>query len=144
MRKILMVPLVLIAGGLAAGGSALGASSSKSKTVTVQMKGSLEVPKGSRIGTGTFRYQLIPSKRQICFSLSWSKIGAALAFHIHKGAKGKSGPVVIPLSLATPVKHSGCRTAKKSLIQAIQNHHGSYYVNVHTAKYPAGAIRGQL
>lgn len=144
MRKILMMSLVLVAGGLVAGGSALGATSSTPKAVTVNMKGSTEVPKGSPAGTGTFRYQLIPSKKQICYSLSWSKIGAPLASHIHKGAKGKSGPVVIPLSPATPVKHSGCLTAKKSLIQAIQQHHSSYYVNVHTAKYPAGAIRGQL
>jgi CHRD domain len=143
MRKIMMVPLVLVAGGLLAGGSALAASSTPT-TVTVHMKGSLEVPKGSPTGTGIFKYQLIPSKKKVCYSLTWSKIGTALASHIHKGAKGTSGPVVIPLSLATPVKHSGCVTAKKSLILAIQAHPSRYYVNVHTAKYPAGAIRGQL
>jgi hypothetical protein len=142
MRKILTVSLVLVVGGLFAGGSALGASSTP--TVTVHMKGSLEVPKGSPNGTGTFKYQLLPSKKKICYSLTWSKIGTALASHIHKGGKGTSGPVVVPLSLATPVKHSGCVSAKKSLILAIQAHPGRYYVNVHTAKYPAGAVRGQL
>jgi len=141
MRKIMMVPLVLVAGGLLAGGSALGATSTQ---VTVHMKGSLEVPKGSPTGTGTFKYQLIPSKKKVCYTLTWSRIGTALASHIHKGGKGTSGPVVIPLSLSTPVKHSGCVTAKRSLILAIQAHPGRYYVNVHTAKYPAGAVRGQL
>jgi hypothetical protein len=34
--------------------------------------------------------------------------------------------------------------ASKSLISAIEKKPGAYYVNIHTAKYPAGAIRGQL
>ncbi len=144
MRKIVLMPLAVAAGVVVAGGSALGAPSGTPKTVTVHMRGNLEVPKGSPIGSGTFRYQLIPSKGQLCFSLTWSKIGTPLASHIHKAAKGKSGPVVIALFAVAPVKHSGCRTAKKSLIQAIQNHPSGYYVNVHTAKYPSGAIRGQL
>ncbi len=29
-------------------------------------------------------------------------------------------------------------------IKAIRTHPGQYYVNVHTADYPAGAARGQL
>ncbi len=29
-------------------------------------------------------------------------------------------------------------------IKAIRTHPGQYYVNVHTADYPAGAVRGQL
>jgi CHRD domain len=145
MRKIALTSLALAAGALVAGGSALGAASSTPKTFTVHMTGPQEVPKGSPTGTGTFRYQLNPSKGQVCYSLTWSKIGGtALASHIHKAAKGKSGTVVIPLSNVAPVKHSGCVKAAKSLILAIQAHPSRYYVNVHTAKYPGGAIRGQL
>jgi CHRD domain len=144
MRKIMLTSLALAAGALVAVGSALGAPSNTPKTFTVHMTGGQEVPKGSPIGTGTFRYQLIPSRGQVCFSLTWSKIGTALSSHIHKAAKGKSGSVVIPLSGVAPVAHSGCRNAAKSLINAIQAHPSRYYVNVHTAKYPSGAIRGQL
>jgi hypothetical protein len=145
MRKIALTSLALAAGALVAGGSALGAASGSPKKFTVHMTGPQEVPKGSPSGTGTFKYQLLPSTRQVCYSLTWSKIGGtALSSHIHKAAKGKSGPVVIPLSSVAPVKHSGCVKAAKSLIQAIQAHPGRYYVNVHTAKYPNGAVRGQL
>jgi len=148
MRKIVLIQLALAAGFLAAGGSALAGLkhplSGKPKTVTVHMTGSQDVPKGSPTGSGTFRYQLIPAKGQVCYSLTWAKIGTPLAAHIHKGARGTEGPVVIPLSATAPVKHSGCRKAKKSLIQAIQKNHRGYYVNVHTAKYPGGAVRGQL
>jgi CHRD domain len=145
MRKIALTSLALAAGALVAGASALGAPSSSPKTFTVHMTGPQEVPKGSPTGTGTFRYQLLPSTKQVCYSLTWSNIGGtALSSHIHKGARGKSGPVVIPLSSIAPVKHSGCVKAAKSLIQAIGAHPSRYYVNVHTAKYPGGAIRGQL
>jgi hypothetical protein len=52
--------------------------------------------------------------------------------------------VVIVLFGNPPVKHSGCRKAPKSLITAIGKNPSAYYVNVHTNKYPGGAIRGQL
>jgi len=147
MRKIVLMSLALAAGTLIAG-SALAAGGGTPQTVTVHMTGSQEVPKGSPTGSGTFRFQLIPSVGpnvgQVCFSLTWSKIDTAIASHIHKGAKGEAGPVVIVLFGTPPVKHSGCRNASKSLIEAIQKKPSAYYVNVHTNKYPGGAIRAQL
>ncbi len=50
--------------------------------------------------------------------------------------------MVVPFGAAYKAK--GCTKAAKSLIAAIESHPNSYYVNVHTAKYPGGAIRGQL
>jgi hypothetical protein len=108
------------------------------------MTGGQEVPKGSPTGSGTFAFQLLPSQRLVCFSLFWSKIGTPTASHIHKGPAGKSGPVVIVLFGTAPVAHSGCRTVAKSLITAIGKNPSAYYVNVHTTKYPGGAIRAQL
>ena len=68
-----------------------------------------------------------------------------MAAHIHSGDAGASGPVVIPL--ATPGADgtsSGCATTTRSLVASILKDPGSFYVNVHTAEFPAGAIRGQL
>jgi hypothetical protein len=147
MRKIVLLSLVLAAGAVIAG-SAVAASGGTPQTVTVHMKGGYEVPKGTPTGSGTFRFQLIPSVGpsvgQVCFSLTWSKIDTPIASHIHKGAKGEAGSVVIVLFGTPPVKHSGCRNASKSLIRAIQQKPSAYYVNVHTRKYPNGAIRAQL
>ena len=144
MRKVMVMALVLTAGVLIVVGSAVAASGGSPKTTTVHMRGSQEVGKGSPKGSGVFRFQLLPSSGKLCFSLTWSKIGTPTASRLYKGAKGKAGAVVIVLSGKSPVKHSGCPKAAKSLIVAIGKKPGAYYVNVDTKKYPRGAIRGQL
>ena len=142
MRKI--ARLTLAAGVLTVGVSAAAASGVGSKPVTVQMTGSQEVPAGSPTASGTFRFQVIPNNEEVCFGLTWKGLDTPTMAHIHKAPPGMAGPAVIVLYGAPPVGHSGCRTAKASLIDAIQNDPAAYYVNVHTKKYPDGAIRGQL
>ena len=144
MGKIKSVALGFAVGVLIAVGSAVAASGATVQTYTVHMTGSQEIPKGSPNGTGTFRYQLMTSSGQLCYSLSWSGIDTPFAAHVHKGAQGTDGPVVIPLSTSAPVAHQGCVKVKKSLLAAIQKKRSDYYVNVHTKKYQGGAIPGQL
>jgi CHRD domain len=147
MRKTVLTSLAVAVCVLIAG-STLAMSAGAPPTLTVHMTGGQEVPKGSPTGSGTFRFELLPSVGpnvgRVCFSLTWSKIDTPIASHIHKGGKGVSGPIVIVLFKAPPVGPSGCRNAPKSLIKAIQQKPSAYYVNVHTNKYPTGAIRAQL
>ncbi len=107
------------------------------------MTGSQEVPKVSVAGNGNATITLKRTTGKVCYRLSWKGIGVPLASHIHKGAKGKNGDVVV-LFGTPPAKHSGCVTAKKTVIAAIAAKPHNYYVNVHTKKYPAGVVRGQL
>jgi CHRD domain-containing protein len=72
--------------------------------------------------------------------------GKATAAHIHKGAKGVAGDVLVPLC-AAPAKPckpgmTGRVRVSKDIADALE--HGKAYVNVHTAKNPAGEIRGQV
>jgi hypothetical protein len=140
MRKIMAAALAISVGVLIAAGAAVSAV----PTYTVHMTGSQDVPKGSPKGKGTFRYQLVTNSGLLCYSVTWSGIDTPYADHVHKGARGIEGPVVIPLSTHAPIAHSGCVKAKKSVLDAIKKKPGAYYVNVHTKKYPGGAIRGQL
>ena len=72
--------------------------------------------------------------------------GPAIAAHVHTGAPGKPGPVVIPL--CGPCRSGahgvfrGALGGRSVLLAEIL--HGRTYVNVHTKKNPNGEIRGQL
>jgi hypothetical protein len=143
MRKMIALVLALT-GGVLAAGSAAAANGAAVPTHTVSLAGSQDVPPASPSGKGTFQYQLETSKNMFCYSLTWSGIGTPFAAHVHRGLKGVEGPIVIPLSTKAPIAHSGCVAVKESLLLAISKTPGDYYVNVHTQKYPEGAIRGQL
>ena len=92
-------------------------------------------------GTGTFTGDITGKKLK--FTLKFSHLtGAATAAHIHMGAKGVSGPVVVPLCGPCKTTVSGTVTVNATVLSAIKK--GKAYVNVHTAKYPGGEIRGQL
>ena len=112
------------------------------KTFTVSMSGKAETPTGDPDGKGTAKVTINTSKGQVCFNLTWSRIGTPVAAHIHKGKKGVAGPVVVPFF--AKAKHTGCVKASKSLLGKILKSPSGYYVNVHTQAFPGGAIRAQL
>ena len=123
--------------------AALAGSRAMHPELGAKLVGTVEVPKGAPKGHGIVNLTLNEAKGTVCWTFAGiTGIGKATAAHIHKGAPGKAGPVVVPFGDAYKAK--GCTKAAKSLIAAIESHPNSYYVNVHTAKYPAGAIRGQL
>ena len=69
-------------------------------------------------------------------------IGAPTAAHIHIGAAGVAGGVVVPLDVNTLT--NGTTTITQELANQINANPAGYYVNVHNAEFPGGAIRGQL
>ncbi|MET0715811.1 MAG: CHRD domain-containing protein, partial [Mycetocola sp.] len=79
----------------------------------------------------------------ICYKIIVRQIESATAAHIHIGAEGIAGPVVQGLTAPTDGQSSGC-VVNDALADALAADPGNYYVNVHNAEYPAGAVRGQL
>jgi hypothetical protein len=119
---------------------ASGAIRSGGGSLHATLTGAVEVPKGDPDGKGTV--ELIVTSTTVCWEIRTSKIAAPNAAHIHKGAAGVAGPVVVAFgSSYTP---RSCVKAPKAVIAAIEKSPGSYYVNVHNTKYPNGALRGQL
>lgn len=109
------------------------------------LTGAAEVPgPGDPDGTGTAKITVNAGQKQICYKLSVSNIAPATAAHIHEAAPTAAGPVVVTLGAPTSGMSSGCVTVTRELALEILKDPADYYVNVHNAAFPAGAVRGQL
>lgn len=109
------------------------------------LTGAAEVPgPGDPDGSGTFVGKVKPGKGTLCYILTVNSIAPATAAHVHVGTADVAGPVVIALVPPTSGSATACATADRDLLLAIARHPEQYYVNVHNAEYPAGALRGQL
>lgn len=96
-------------------------------------------------GAGHATFKIDTAKNEVCYTVMVEKIGAATAAHVHKGAAGASGPPVVPLKAPDAAgKSEGCATVDAAVVKDILANPAGYYVNVHNAEFPGGAIRGQL
>ena len=113
--------------------------------VTAKLTGAAEVPgPGDPDGSGTVQVTFNPDKGEVCYDMTVAKIDEATAAHIHEGAVGKDGPVKVALDTPKTGTAKGCTRADAAVIIAIMQDPTGYYVNVHNAAFPKGAVRGQL
>ena len=77
---------------------------------------------------------------EVCWRITVTGVEPIAAAHIHAGPRGVAGPVVVALE---PFR-SGCVDTANRTARFIRQHPGEFYVNVHNADFPAGALRGQL
>ena len=99
----------------------------------------------------TLCYTLVDVKRIGELSLA---PGGGRAAHIHEGARGSNGPVVANLGWPQDGQAGDCLTEGEAgpkfptgefgIVQRILKNPAMFYVNIHNAEYPNGAIRGQL
>jgi hypothetical protein len=85
---------------------------------------------------------------QISFTSEYTKIAAPTAGHIHAGVAGTNGGIkvgffgsALPGNLRAV---TGTVTSDAATIAAIKANPEAHYVNLHTAEFPGGAVRGQL
>ncbi|WP_339709514.1 CHRD domain-containing protein [uncultured Sphingosinicella sp.] len=114
-------------------------------TMQLQLTGAAEVPgPGDPDGEGTASVTLDAAKPEVCYTLAVSGIDSATMAHIHKGAKGVAGPPVVTLDAPAEGASKGCAKADADVVAALLANPADYYVNVHNASHPKGALRGQL
>jgi hypothetical protein len=108
--------------------------------------GDAEVPPGDPDGSGTAAITIDADTREVCWELTTTNIADATASHIHTGAAGVSGGVVVPLDVdGFSGSSEGCAAAPDEAdLDAILASPADFYVNIHTEDYAPGAIRGQL
>ena len=118
------------------------------QTLKARLSGAEEVPgPGVDVGVGAALVDVTGTKA--CYDLSATLGEKPTAAHIHEGAKGAAGPVVVDLK---PTFESGesafmaksCVDLAPDMAASLVANPAGYYVNVHTATHPNGAIRGQL
>ncbi|HET9290187.1 MAG TPA: CHRD domain-containing protein [Actinomycetes bacterium] len=126
-------------------GESAGQSGGAWTKFSAKLSGDNEVGGGDPDGSGTAAVKTRGT--EVCYDLKWTGVDATMS-HIHKGAAGANGDVVVnffanesPLDASSK---SGCVQAKESVVKAIAANPSNYYVNVHSPEFPKGAIRGQL
>ena len=117
-------------------------------TFSTSLNGAEEIPgPGDPNGRGSATLDVY-NAGLVCYTLKTQAIEAPMAAHIHFGDAGTAGPVVVDLRIDMATSRgnrlSYCANADEAVAAAIRLNPADYYVNVHNATYPAGAIRGQL
>jgi hypothetical protein len=170
-RVVLAIGILLSATAAGSGAIADDSSTQGHSSLQVRLSGYEEDPQAlSTTGTGSFRARISESRQEISFRLSYAGLeGNITQAHIHFGGKAQSGGISVFLcsNVGSPVPTQACPAAPGTvsgvlrptdvigpagqgiaagefaeLVAAIRN--GTTYVNVHSSKYPAGEIRGQL
>lgn len=116
------------------------------ETYNARLTGDQEVPgPGDPDGGGKAEVSIADRVDNLCYEIDGViGIAAPTAAHIHRGAAGVAGPPVVTLDVPVDGESNGCVKAAEAIADEIEANPGNFYVNIHNAEYPNGAIRGQL
>jgi hypothetical protein len=151
VRRLLGVGAVLTALSAAGllGFTSIASAQSEWVTLSASGSGEEEVPAGSGEDgakvTGSFQ---ISAEGEFNYTVTVTGNSEEItAGHIHRGAKGENGDVVIELD-AEAINDGKSATVEieRDLAERIINNPGNWYVNVHSESFepPSGVARGQL
>ena len=146
MRRPLYFLFVAILALIAAGsGTRAERTGVEHHILKVALTGGAEVPgPGDTDGTGNATLTFNHEKGELCYELSVKDIQEATATHIHAGAAGAAGDVKVTLKAPVGGSSKACVSVDKALLKEINDKPGNFYINVHNAEFPKGAVRGQL
>jgi hypothetical protein len=148
MRKRLFAAFPLAALAIAVLALAIASTASAGgRPLSADLSGSNEVPPvstGDPDGSGTANLTLNQGQGEICLEIEVEDISTPTLQHIHRGAAGINGPVVVDFTPLLSQGGDGCVSADPGLVKEIRKNPEGFYFNVHTADFGGGAVRGQL
>lgn len=119
-----------------------GCASMGSGEVSVALTGDQEVPPVKTAATGTATIK-VGEDKSVSVTVKTTGV-AAIAAHIHSGAAGTNGPVIVPFTRVDANTWTAAPGAKFTDAQYELYKAGNTYVNVHSAAHKGGEIRGQI
>jgi hypothetical protein len=124
-------------------------------TYVAVLSGAREVPAVPTTASGLATFNRVGAK--VTYTVSATGFTTPLTVgHVHIGAAGVIGPVIVPftivaqsgtvasgsIDLSAPITQGNITISGDSLRTLLET--GMAYVNLHTAAYPGGEIRGQI
>ncbi len=104
------------------------------------LSGANEVASGDPDGTGTAAVTIDPVTGAISWNFTTTNVDTPTLAHIHNAVAGVNGSVVVDFD----ARLSGSRVITLTLANNIIANPSAFYINIHTAAHPGGAVRGQL
>jgi hypothetical protein len=121
--------------------SAASLSFAQTVSYTSTLSGANEVPANASTATGNTLVTINPTTGVVNWNTASSILQASsTGHHIHRGAAGTNGPVIINFNAL----YAGTVTVAPALAAEIVANPAGFYVNLHTAAFPGGEIRAQL
>ena len=132
---------VLFAAAIAAGLLAAAPAFADMLTFTAKMDGASAVPPDDSKATATADVKVDTAAKTITWTIKYADLtGPATMAHFHgPAAVGVSAPPEIDISKSIESGTAPITDAQLADLQA-----GKLYINIHTAKFPGGEIRGQV
>ena len=143
-RTHTLIAAVALSGALAfiAGCAPMAPMSGTMSSTSYALSGSFEVPPVTTTATGT-AVVTIDTDRSVKVTVTVNSM-TATASHIHEGAAGTNGPVIVPFTKIGDNTFAAAADAKLTEAQYAAYKAGNLYVNVHSSKNPGGEVRAQL
>jgi hypothetical protein len=143
-RLMLVLGVVLLVGAIVGTTIAVGQGSTNN-TLT----GRLTPASGSKDPDGQGAAAVTIIGNRVCLAISYAGLSRVAAAHIHRGGRGTNGPIVVDPKFTSRSGSRGtlgaCVTPNAGTsVSQIRSNPGGFYVQIHTASTPTGAIRGQL
>ena len=138
------------------------AKAQEGQSFSATLSGKDEVPPTESNSTGTAKFQVNENNSQVSYLVNITGIKKVNQAHIHNGTSGENGDIVATLSKGKTSKGDDSppqigfagKITKDDLQGPLKGKEisdlvtlmtdGGAYANVHTDKYPKGAIRGQI
>ncbi len=132
---------------LAAGAASSTALAGDVHLFCLRMTGDQEVPPNAAGGFASGTLTINSATNEVSWNFAYTSVAAPTMMHIHIGAAGANGSVVVNLGVATsggPNTLIGSTTTSATNVNNILANPLGYYVNIHNGPFPGGVVRGQL